>query len=116
VVQIDGTMGTANAAAIAAELARLVSVCTPLVLDVSVLESMGPAGARALIAVSYWFREAGLQWALVPGLAARPYLPDLEACPVLPLADSVDDALHRLSTASPRDVCRPLIARRHTHC
>ncbi|MDD4865880.1 MAG: hypothetical protein PHQ28_01745 [Mycobacterium sp.] len=117
VVTLDGEISTANMKAVSAALARFISVRTPLVLDLRKLGSLTRPAWRALLALGYWYREAGMLLILVTGPALQPYLSVVDDSSVLPVTDSLHEAMRHLD-ASRRTRCRrpPIVAPQRTRC
>lgn len=120
VIRLGGDVERANIESVTAALIRFISVRTPLVVDLRKLRSLSRSGWRALVALSYWYREAGMPMVAVEGPALRPHLGSLENSSVLAVAGSLDQAMRRLGPARRTHPSRtsgpPIVARPHTRC
>lgn len=117
VITLEGQINTTNVNAVTATLARFISVRTPLVLDLRKLGSLIRPGWRALVALGYWYREAGMPLILVMGPALKSYVSVVDRSSVLPVTDSLHEAMRHLDAPRrTRSRRPPIVAPQQTRC
>ena len=118
VLRPDEDINAAETDRVTSALAQFLSVRAPLVVDLRELRSLTRSGWRALIAVGYWYHEAGVPVILVAGAASQRYLNVTGDSAVLPVMNSVTEALRRVHLARDTHGQRPppIVARQHTRC
>lgn len=98
-------------------LAQFISLRAPLVIDLRGLRFLSRSGWQTLLAVGYWYREAGVPCIVVTGAASPPHLNVSGDAAVLPVTNSLPEALRRVHRS--RGACcprPPIVARQHTRC
>jgi anti-anti-sigma factor len=100
VISAEGDIDASNADALTEYTLGRVNGYPGLVLDLSRLDFFGAEGFSALHRISVNCARVGTGWAIVPGSAASRVLRICDPQDSLPLADTVEAALGRL-TASP---------------
>jgi anti-anti-sigma factor len=93
VLNLGGDIDTSNVDKVTANLQQFISTTSPLILDLRWLDFLSVSGLRALVAVDYQYREAGLSWAVVTGPALRPHLRVKNDDLSLPVVSSMAAAL-----------------------
>lgn len=113
VVTIRGDITADNLARVAAHTQRFLLCDTPFILDLSELESVVPEGSALLAAIDDACTAADVEWALVTGSVADTLFDIAIRDRMLPVVDSVADALHDFADArmARRDLLLPLLHR-----
>jgi len=97
VVWVSGVITSATTDFLAHNLRLALKLATPLVVDLSGVDSLSESGVAVLLNFDRQARTAGAQWALVPGDATRPPLKIADQHHSLPLSASLFDALDAVS-------------------
>lgn len=113
VVAIRGDVSAADLDAVAARVRQFVLPDTAFVLDLSELHSIPSDGVSLLTGVDDAAADADVEWALVPGPATAALFDATIRDRMLPLVDSVADALHDFvdARATQRTLLLPLLQR-----
>lgn len=113
VVAIRGDVTAKNLAQVTARAQRFLLCDTSFILDLSELESVLPEGSALLTAIDDACTAANVEWALVSGSAADALFDVDIRDRMLPVVDSVADALHDFADArmARRDLLLPLLHR-----
>ncbi|CAN5235018.1 hypothetical protein BH11ACT7_BH11ACT7_25870 [soil metagenome] len=107
VVEVRGRVTTANLAGVLEHTQRFLLCDTPVILDLSELDSIAPEGAALLVAIDDASTASNVEWAVIIGWAARAIFDVTVRERMLPVRDSVTDALHEFADA--RRVRRELL-------
>ncbi|KUI26786.1 hypothetical protein AU194_04645 [Mycobacterium sp. GA-2829] len=116
VLTVTGEIDSAEAEELAAHVQPAVARRGPGVLDLSGVAFLSVAGFRALRAWSYQARETGGNWVLIAGPAVAPYLRSVGRDELLPVAYSVAQAHHMVSTRPADRQPMPLVDADRTVC
>lgn len=110
VVTIQGEISADNAERVTDYARRFILADGPLVLDLAGVSSFAAGSVSLLHVVGWACRAAGMQWAVIASPAVAEQL-RAEDEAVLPIASSVDDALHYFADAihRRRQLLLPLI-------
>ena len=113
VVSVRGDLTAADIEAITARVLRLVLPDTCFVLDLSGATSIAGEGTALLAAVDDACTRAGVEWALVGAPPVLALFDEDLRDRLLPVVDSVADALHDFADAAAdrRSVLLPLLQR-----
>jgi len=113
VVSIRGRVTADNLAQVIAQTKRFLLCDTSFVIDLRELKSMAPEGSALLMAIDDECATANTEWALVTGPAADRLFDGEMRNRMLPVVDSVADALHDFAEArmTRRDLLLPLLHR-----
>jgi ABC-type transporter Mla MlaB component len=113
VVTIRGDVTPENLCRVLAHTERFLLCDTPVILDLSELTSIAPEGSALLLSIDDACAAAEVEWALVIGWVARSLFDREIRDRMLPVADSVADALHDFADArtTRRDLLLPLLHR-----
>ena len=113
VVSVRGRVTADNLAQVIAQTKRLLLCDTSFIIDLRELKSIAPEGAALLVAIDDACATANTEWALVTGPAADGLFDGEIRNRLLPLVDSVADALHEFAEArmTRRDLLLPLLHR-----
>lgn len=113
VVAIRGDITAANLDAVTAQAIRFLLPDTSYVLDLSELDSIAPQGVALLSAIDDACAVADVEWALVSGSATIELFDAEMRDRMLPIVDSVADALHDFADArtAQRSLLLPLLQR-----
>jgi anti-anti-sigma factor len=101
VISAEGDIDASNADALIEYTLGRVNGYRGLVLDLSGLDFFGADGFSALHRISVNCARVGTGWAIVPGSAASRVLRICDPQDSLPLADTVEAALGRLTALPP---------------
>lgn len=96
VIEVGGEIDARSARGVSRYLTRFVHVGCPLVLDFSAVHFLNFAGFKAVLRFAAECRQAGRDWVLVASDAMKLLLPVASGYR-LPVVDSLDEALQRLS-------------------
>ena len=102
VISAEGDIDASNADALTEYTLGRVNGYHGLVLDLSGLDFFGADGFSALHRISVNCARVGTAWAIVPGSATSRVLRICDPQDSLPLADTVEAALGRLTDSSPQ--------------
>jgi anti-anti-sigma regulatory factor len=97
VVWVSGVITSTTTDFLAHNLRLALELATPLVVDLSGVDSLCDSGVAVLLNFDRQARTAGAQWALVPDDATRPLLKIADQHRSLPLSASLFDALDTVS-------------------
>jgi ABC-type transporter Mla MlaB component len=113
VVAVRGEVTTDNLAQVTAHTQRFLLCDTSFILDLSELKSIVPEGSALLAAIDEACAAAEVEWALVTESAADALFTSEIRDRMLPVVDSVADALHDFADArmERRDLLLPLLHR-----
>ena len=113
VVAIRGDVTAANLEAVTTQATRFLLPDTSFILDLSELESIAPQGAALLSAIDDACTVTDVDWALVTGPATTELFDAEMRDRMLPVVDSVADALRDFADArtAQRTVLLPLLQR-----
>lgn len=113
VVAVRGDITAADVDAVTARVLRLVLPDTSFVLDLGGVTSIAAEGAVLLAAVDDACARAGVEWALVGAAPVTALFDEDLRDRLLPVVDSVADALHDFADAAAdrRSVLLPLLQR-----
>jgi len=113
VVAVRGDITAADVDAVMARVLRLVLPDTSFVLDLGGVTSIAAEGAVLLAAVDDACARAGVEWALVGAAPVTALFDEDLRDRLLPVVDSVADALHDFADAAAdrRSVLLPLLQR-----
>ncbi|KAA0080565.1 anti-sigma factor antagonist [Mycolicibacterium sp. P9-64] len=101
VISAEGDIDASNADALTEYTLGRVNGCRGLVLDLGDLNFFSADGFSALHRISVNCARFGTGWAIVPGSAASRVLRICDPQDSLPLADTVEAALRKLTASSP---------------
>lgn len=101
VISAEGDIDASNSDALTEYTLGRVKGYRGLVLDLSGLDFFGADGFSALHRISVNCARVGTGWAIVPGPATSRVLRICDPQDSLPLADTVDAAVGRLTASSP---------------
>jgi ABC-type transporter Mla MlaB component len=113
VVTVRGDVTADNLGQVQARIKRFLLCDTPYILDLSELTSIAAEGSALLAAVDDACAATNVEWALVIGWAARALFDREIRDRMLPVAESVAEALHDFADAraTRRDLLLPLLHR-----
>jgi len=98
IITVSGEIDPANAEYVSDYIVGFVHVDHPLVLDLSGVAFLGPAGLRAVVRFAAACRRAERHWALVSSDAVNVALRVYGEGERLPVAEALGAALQRLAT------------------
>lgn len=93
IITVQGELDASNAAEFATYVDQSTTDGVRLVLDLSTLEFFGTAGFSALHTINVRCAHSGARWALVSGEAVARLLRVCDRDKVLPVADTVPEAI-----------------------
>lgn len=113
VVAVRGEVSSDNLAAVTTKVTQFILTDTSFVLDLSDVRILTPEGAAMLTAVDNACAAADVEWAVVAGPAVAGVFDESTRDRLLPLVESVADALHDFSDArtAQRSALLPLLQR-----
>lgn len=113
VVSVRGRVTAENVAAVIEQTKRFLLCDTSFIIDLRELKSIVPEGSGLLAAVDDACAIANIEWALVSGPAADGLFDTEIRNRMLPVVESVADALHDFAEArmTRRDLLLPLLHR-----
>jgi hypothetical protein len=113
VVSVRGEVSAENAEAVTDQVQRFILSDTSFVLDLSDLRAPAPESAAMVCTIDDACAVADIEWALVAGPALTAGFDDATRDRLLPLVDSVADALHDFVDAATlqRTLLLPMLQR-----
>lgn len=113
VISVRGRVTADNVAQVIAQTTRFLLCDTSFIIDLRELKTTAPEGSALLAAIDDACAEADVEWALVTGPAADELFDGEIRNRMLPIVESVADALHDFAEArtTRRDQLLPLLHR-----